>query len=154
MGRKSTRENKTIYQLSREAAGLTREAAGEMMYMSEDRIEKFESERSPARPEEVIEMAKCYDDPTLCNLYCAKECPIGQKHVAVVKNKELPQVTMEILNAINALYRQRDRLVEIAADEELSEEAMDDLIDITVRLEHLSQSIDSMQLWLKQKIKK
>ena len=42
MGRKSTRENKNIYQCSRENAGLSRQAASEaMVYISADRIEKF-----------------------------------------------------------------------------------------------------------------
>ena len=45
MGRKSTKENKNIYQLSREDASLTREAAAEVLgFMSADRIEKIENE--------------------------------------------------------------------------------------------------------------
>ena len=41
MGRKSTRENKNIYQISREEAGLTREGASEKLkFLSADRIEK------------------------------------------------------------------------------------------------------------------
>ena len=51
MGRKSTRENKNVYQISREAAGLTREAASEVMgYISSDRIEKIEYETSLPQP--------------------------------------------------------------------------------------------------------
>ena len=45
MGKQSTRENKTIYQLCREAQGLTREKASELMPgLSASRIEKFEYE--------------------------------------------------------------------------------------------------------------
>ena len=95
MGRKSTRENKTIYQLSREKAELTREAAGEqMLFVSEDRIEKIESEKSDARPEEVVAMAKCYDDPLLRNRYCSQACPIGKGRVPAIKDKDLPQLTV------------------------------------------------------------
>ena len=43
MGIKSTRENKNIYQISRENAELTREEASELMkFVSADRIEKIE----------------------------------------------------------------------------------------------------------------
>lgn len=43
MGRKSTKENKTIYQTSREALGLTRDQASEkLQFISADRIEKIE----------------------------------------------------------------------------------------------------------------
>ena len=45
MGKQSTRENKTIYQLCREAAGLTRAEASEKMdAVSDSKIEKFEYE--------------------------------------------------------------------------------------------------------------
>lgn len=38
MGKKSVKENKNEYQLAREAQGLTREAASELMeYVSDDR---------------------------------------------------------------------------------------------------------------------
>ena len=44
MGKLSTKENKNIYQRSREQAGLTRAAASEQLYMSASRIEKIENE--------------------------------------------------------------------------------------------------------------
>jgi hypothetical protein len=43
VGKKSTRENKNIYQLCREEAELTREEASEAMgFVSESRIEKYD----------------------------------------------------------------------------------------------------------------
>ena len=46
MGRKSTKENKTIYQTSREALGYTRDAAAEKLeFVSADRIEKIEYQK-------------------------------------------------------------------------------------------------------------
>lgn len=46
MGRKSTKENKNIYQLSREAMNYSRDAAAEKMdCISADRIEKIENEK-------------------------------------------------------------------------------------------------------------
>ena len=82
MGRKSVKENKNIYQLSREEAGLTREQASEKaVYMSEDRIEKIESGRSLPHPEEVLTMSECYKRADLCNYFCSNECPIGKVYV-------------------------------------------------------------------------
>ncbi len=47
MGKKSTKENKNIFQLSREEKGLTRAEASESLeFVSESRIEKIESEKS------------------------------------------------------------------------------------------------------------
>ncbi len=79
MGRKSTKENKTPYQVSRENLGYTREEAAELLeFISADRLEKIENERTALHPDEVLAMAKCYKEYSLCNYYCSHECRIGQ----------------------------------------------------------------------------
>lgn len=61
MARKSTKENKNIYQSTREALSLTREAALELLVtMSPEQIEKIENERSIPRPDEVLLMSNQY----------------------------------------------------------------------------------------------
>ena len=70
MGKQSTRENKTIYQLCREEKKLTREKASEMMAgVSSSRIEKIEYETQEPTPYDVVQMADCYKRPDLCNYY-------------------------------------------------------------------------------------
>ena len=130
MGRKSTKENKNIYQTSREAAELTREGAAELLeFISSDRIEKIESEKSLPHPDEILAMADCYKNPSLCNYYCSHECPIGQEYVPEVKSKELSQITLEI-----------------------SEDEMNDFKQIQEQLEYISMAIDSLQLWVQKAI--
>ena len=47
MGRVSIKENKTPFQVSREALGLSRDAASEMLdWISPERIEKIENEKN------------------------------------------------------------------------------------------------------------
>ena len=61
MARVSTKENKNIYQLTREELKLSREAAGELLEsIPSDRIEKIENERSLPHPEEILVMAEKY----------------------------------------------------------------------------------------------
>mgnify|MGYP000624031513 CR=1 FL=1 len=80
MGRKSTRENKTIYQQLREEDNLPREKASELLaFISEDRLERIENEKVQPAPEDVIRMSQVYNAPELCNYYCSHECPIGMK---------------------------------------------------------------------------
>ena len=82
MGRKSTKENKNIYQTSRETMEYTRDAAAEKLgFISADRNEKIENEKSLPHPEEVLAMADCYKNPSLCNYFCSHECPIGIEYV-------------------------------------------------------------------------
>ena len=108
MGRRSTKENKNLYQLSREELGLTRDGAEELLqYISADRIEKIESGRSLTHPEEILTMAERYKNPALCNYYCSHECPIGQEHVPEIKMKELSQITLEMLASLNAMEKEK-----------------------------------------------
>lgn len=80
MGKQSTRENKTIYQLCREEKELTREKASELMAgVSSSRIEKIEYETQEPTPYDVVQMADCYKRPDLCNYYCSHKCAIGQR---------------------------------------------------------------------------
>lgn len=151
MGRKSTRENKNIYQQSREQAGLSREAAAEkLVSVSSDRIEKIEYETSSPHPDEVLAMADCYRNPALCNYYCSHECPIGQQYVPEVKIKDLTQITLELLNGLNELKKQRERLIEITMDGQISPAEEPDFLRIQEMTERLALSIDALNLWAAQ----
>ena len=151
MGRKSVRENKNIYQRSREAVGLSREAAAELMvFVTADRIEKIEYETSEPRPEEVLAMAECYKAPALCNHYCSHACPIGREYVPEIRLGSLAQITLELLVNLRALDREKDRLAEITVDGRISEDEQADFSRIREMLERMALTIDAMQLWLNQ----
>ena len=57
MGKRSVKENKNVYQLAREHLDLTRDEASDLLkYITPDRIEKIESEKSLPHPDEVLTM--------------------------------------------------------------------------------------------------
>lgn len=153
MGRKSTKENKNIYQLSRENAGLTREAAAEQLaFISSDRIEKIENEKSLPHPDEILAMADCYKTPSLCNYYCSHECPIGQEYVPEVTVKDLSVITLEMLSTLNTIFKERDRMIDIAADGKITEDEIPDFLRIKEKLEDMSLAIESLKLWVENTI--
>jgi transcriptional regulator with XRE-family HTH domain len=153
MGRKSTKENKTIYQTSRESLGLTRDQAAEKLeFISADRIEKIEYQKSLPHPEEVMAMADCYKEPILCNYFCSHECPIGIEHVPEIKEKELSQITLEMLATLSKLTTAKERLIEITVDGEVSEDEIPDFLKIKHELEKMAMAIDSLNLWIDQTI--
>ena len=153
MGRKSTRENKNIYQTSREESGFTRESASEKLkFLSADRIEKIESEKSLPHPDEILAMADCYKNPSLCNYYCSHECPIGQEYVPEVKLKDLSQITLETLASLNALEKEKNRFIEITVDGVISDDEKEDFERIRNQLAQISLAVDSLQLWVQQAI--
>ena len=139
MGRASTKENKNIYQTTREALRLTRETASELLEtIPPERIEKIENERSLPHPDEVLTMAEKYKQPDLCNYYCANQCPIGQEYVPEVKIKDLSQIVLEMLASLNSMNRRKDRLIEITADGVISDDELEDFIRIREELERIS----------------
>lgn len=153
MGKKSIKEDKNIYQLSREEAGMTRAQASEaLVFISDSRIEKIESEKSEPHPDEIMAMAKAYKKPLLCNYYCSNECPIGQRYVPEIESKNLAEITLEMLSTINTLTKQKERLIEITADGKVSEDEKADFLKIQKELDKMSVSIDSLKLWVEQSI--
>jgi transcriptional regulator with XRE-family HTH domain len=152
MGRKSTKENKTIYQMTREELGLTREKAAELIPgFSPERIEKIENDRVQIRPEDVRMLAEAYKAPGLCNYYCSQECPIGRGRTPRVESKGLVQIVVETLNGINRLNQHRDRLLEIAEDGSVSPDEYEDFGEIRELLERLQVSVSTLQLWLEER---
>lgn len=148
MGRKSVKDNKNVYQTSREEMGLTRARAAEELFISEDRIEKIEGEKTLPRPEEILAMSKVYKNPSLCNYYCSKVCPIGQEYVPEVKVKDLAQITLEMLASLNAINKEKDRLIEITADGVITDEERADFERIQKQLSQISIAVDSLELWV------
>lgn len=148
MGRASVKENKNIYQMTRESLQLTRETAGELLEtISPERIEKIENERSLPHPDEVLVMADKYKQPNLCNYYCAKQCPIGQQYVPEIKIKDLSQIVLEMLASLNSMSKKKERLIEITADGHIDREELEDFIFIQEELERISITVETLQLW-------
>ena len=152
MGRKSTKKDKNIYQLSREEIGYTREKASEKMeFISPDKIANIEN-GTIARPEEILALAKCYKKPSLCNYYCSHDCAIGEEYVPQIELKELPQIVLETLNSLNLLNKEKERLVQITVDGKISSEEYADFQKIQNLLEQISITVETLQLWVEQKI--
>ena len=101
MGKQSIRENKTIYQLCRESAGLTRaEASEKMTAVSDSKIEKFEYETQEPTPYDILQMADAYKRPDLCNYYCSHKCEIGQRYVPEIEVTNLSNIILETIATV------------------------------------------------------
>ena len=148
MARVSTKENKNIYHKTRESLQLSRESASELLEtITPERIEKIENERSLPHPDEVLTMAEKYKHPSLCNYYCANQCPIGQQYVPEVTIKDLSQIVLEMLASLNSMHKQKERLIEITVDGKISGDEIQDFIDIQEELERISIAVETLQLW-------
>ena len=149
MGKRSVKENKNIYQTSREELGLSREAAAEVLeFISPERIEKIESGKSLPHPDEILIMADSYRKPNLSNYYCSHECPIGRLYVPPVEMRDLPSIVLEMLALLNSVSRDRDRLIEIASNGRINDDEYEDFSSIHNRLEKLALTVNELRVWL------
>ena len=148
MPRKSTKQNKNVYQTTREELGISRESAGELLeVLTADRIERIESEKAIPYPDEVLVMAEKYKAPMLCNYYCANQCPVGQLYVPEIKIKDLSQIILEMLASLNSMNKCKDRLIEITADGVIADDELSDFLFIQEELERISITVETLQLW-------
>ena len=153
MARGSTRNKKTVYQLRREELGLSREKAAELLEtIPPERIERIESGKYAAHPDEILRMAEKYGSPQLCNYYCANECEIGKRYVPEVPVRDLSGIVLEMLASLNAAKQRQERLIEITADGRIEADEVEDFIRIQEELERISIAVETLQLWAEQKI--
>ena len=153
MGRASVKKNKNLYQTTREKLGYTRERAEEILgSVSAERIEKIENEKTLAYPEEILCMSEGYNEPKLCNYYCANQCPIGQKYVPEIKSEGFAQIVLELLACLNSIDKHKERIIEIASDGRVRNDELADYIHIQQELERISVTVESLQLWTEKMI--
>ena len=104
MAREKNKTVKSVYQACREELGLSREKASELLEtIPSERIERIETGKFTAHPDEVITMAEKNNAPQLCNYYCSNECEIGKKYVPEIKTKDLAHI---LRNGANHILRQ------------------------------------------------
>ena len=125
-----------------------------LLLTTAERIEKIENERSLPHPDEVLIMAEKYKQPSLCNYYCANQCPIGQQYVPEVKIKDLSQIVIEMLASLNSVNKRKERLIEITVDGTISEDEIEDFVVIQQELEKISIAVETLQLWSEQMLAK
>ena len=73
-------------------------------------------------------------------------------HALRTESKELAQIAVETLNAVNKLSRSRDRLLEIVEDGEVQADEYADFAEIKETLDKIALSVSNLQLWVDEQI--
>ena len=66
----------------------------------------------------------------------------------VKPTKDLSQITLEMLAALNTLSKKKDRLIEMTVDGEISPDEVPDFLSLKDELEKMAIVIDSLNLWI------
>lgn len=150
MSKETTKENKNPYYVIRDEKDWTREyVCYEKLdgLISHNKLEKIENDRINIHPDDVLLLAQAYDAPELCNYYCSHECPIGQKYVPEIQVKDLSRIVLEMLASLNSVDKEKNRLIEITADGEITDDEFQDFVAIQEQLEKISMTVEALQLW-------
>lgn len=147
----------SIYKSIRKEHDMTRDevcdvAVGLGRPMQPERLERIENGKLDIHPEEVMLLSEIYGEPTLCNHYCSKDCPIGQKYVPEIKVKDLTQIVLEMLSSLNSMKKNQERLIEITADGIIEDDEIKDFVFIQKELERISITVETLQLWVEEMI--
>ena len=150
MGKRSIKENKNIYFLTREEQGLTRLEASERTegIITASRLEKIENEKIQPHPEDILALAKAYNKPSLIHHFCSHECAIGKIHRHDVHISSLSEIVLSTLSTLNTLNKEKDRLIEITEDGIISDDELEDFAMIANQLEKISITADALNLWV------
>ena len=84
----------------------------------------------------------------LCNHYCSHDCPIGQEYVPEIQVRNLAQIILEMISSLNSVNKEKDRLIDIAADGMISDDELVDFAKIQNQLNKISLTVDTLQLWI------
>ena len=152
-------KRRSIYEIVRrdKLAWSRKEAALKLKCIDERRLEYLEKNPSAVQPEDVLLMAEVYEEPSLCNHYCAIECAIGRDSVPYVgqpDQSQLPIIVLRMIASLNSVSSMKDRLIEIAADGAVTDDELEDFKSIQGNLDEITSIVKSLELWAEKAIKK
>lgn len=120
MGRKSTKENKNIYQETRENLGWSREKAadeimriedGKYSYLDKYKLVRIEEESVKIQPEDVTALSLAYKMPELRNYYCCHQCDIGRKDThEVVYKDNVHEILVNMAVSLESVNAKKDTI--------------------------------------------
>lgn len=142
----------SVFRDTREKLDLTRQEVAEKLgnEFTVDVLEKLENGKRILTPYDVVKLAEFYNKHDLCNHYCINICEIGKKYINPIRPKELSQIVLETIHALDQMEENRKRFVDISIDGEIKDEELIDFVRIAKELEKVSMTIDSLKLWIEQ----
>ena len=134
-------EYRNIYQVSREHAGLTQEAAVSRLGFSVESLRKYETGRCRPSDDTVKAMVTLYNDQYLGYLHMQSSPLAGC--IPRVRLQGIQQAAMRIVRLVKRFARDQrvDQLLEIAEDGVIDEEELPGFHEIMAELRAIVESV-------------
>lgn len=154
MGRKATIASGNVWYEARMEAAKTNEklrsrfGAADEAGMSEDAIKNTELGIEKQMPvDKAVILADLYGAPQLLNYYCLHECPIGKNSPVSDEVLSISQAAVKLLKWMkpSLVQQMMDRLLDIAQDDRVTGDELDDLREIVDYLDGVSVAISQLK---------
>jgi len=138
-------EYRNIYQIAREATGLTQEKAAELIDVSVESIRAYETDRRIPPDKVVIKMIEIYGCQYLAYQHLKTSAEVGQKCMPNVEIKDLPTAILRLQKEVSDFIKCRDEMVDITCDGIISEEERPRYDSIIAELDDIMSAIMSVK---------
>ena len=142
----NTRE-KNLYYRAREASNLSREAAAELIGISATKLGRIERGEIIPQADDIVQMADVYNDKTIFNYYCSKDCKVGVCcRVDEVRPISLAEAALGVLHSVNAFNEWKDKFIEISMDGTVDSDELEDFRNICKSLKKISAMTERLKV--------
>lgn len=131
---------------ARKAAGFSIEEASFRLHIGSRTLVNYENNHSALPADVALKMSEVYKKPGLSARYCSEYCPIGQNYAYPIEQKSLTGAVLGLIKEMNDVKAVKDKLIELASDEIISEEEIPEFERILSELMDLEQKIETLKL--------
>ena len=133
-----------IYMEARLMAGFkNRDDASEVLPIGVTTLTRIEGGKRKPTDEEVCAMADKYDQDRLIYFYCEEQCAVSKRIRENSEEKDLCGSTLCLTNSFRSAEKHLSRMSEIADDNDISDDEIEDLTVIADRLITLESRIQT-----------
>lgn len=134
----------------------SREKTAELLGISSDSLKAYETGKTHVPSKVVLKMCVLYNAPELRNFHCRYYCPVGETCFPEIKveDYELSHLTLRILKSFHSVSSARDSLIEIAADNVITDDERSELDKILVTLDEITMHAQELREWIKKNLNK
>lgn len=138
-------ENRNIYQIARESAGITQEKAAELLDISVESIRAYEGFKRTPPNKIVVGMIEIYDSRYLAYQHIKNSSEDLQSYIPNVDIKDLPSAILRLQKEVADFIKVKDDLIDITCDGVIDSEERPRYDKIVKELDDIVEAIMSLK---------
>lgn len=138
-------ENRNIYQIARESAGLTQEKAAELLDISIESLRGYEGFKRIPPNKIVVKMIEIYNTQHLAIQHIRNNSEDLQSYLPNVNIKDLPTAILRLQKEVTDFLRVKDDLVDITCDGIIDDSERPKYDIILKELDDIAEAIMSLK---------